>query len=81
MVELYLVAQVERTAGLSETECDTLITARRGQGVFMQRVIAIEKRCLITLVENPVHLLASHCRPGRDSDDEGRLHGERIAAL
>ena len=36
----------------------------------------IERRCRITLVENPVHLRASHCKPWRDSTDHERLEGE-----
>ena len=38
--------------------------------------MAIESRCRITLVENPVHLVASHCKPWRDSTNEERLNGE-----
>ena len=36
----------------------------------------IETRCRITGVENPVHLVASHCKPWRDSTHEERLNGE-----
>ena len=36
----------------------------------------IESRCRITGVENPVHLVASHCKPWRDSTNEERLNGE-----
>ena len=36
----------------------------------------IEKSCRITGVTNPVHLLASHCKPWRDSTNEERLDGE-----
>jgi hypothetical protein len=38
--------------------------------------MAIERRCRITGVENPVHLVASHCKPWRDSSNEERLDGE-----
>jgi hypothetical protein len=53
-----------------------IIRARRGQGLFKERVMAIESRCRITLVENPVHLIASHCKPWRDSTNEERLNCE-----
>jgi putative restriction endonuclease len=33
-------------------------------------------RCRITGVENPTHLVASHCKPWRDSTNEERLNGE-----
>jgi predicted restriction endonuclease len=36
----------------------------------------IETRCRITGVDNPSHLLASHCKPWRDSSNEERLNGE-----
>jgi putative restriction endonuclease len=36
----------------------------------------IETHCRITGVENPSHLLASHCKPWRDSTNEERLDGE-----
>lgn len=52
-----------------------IIRARRGQGLFKQRVMEIEKSCRIT-VSNPVHLLSSHCKPWRDSTNEERLNGE-----
>src|SRR6266567_1213555 len=41
-----------------------------------QRVMMIERRCRVTLVENPLHLIASHCKPWRDATDEERLNGE-----
>jgi len=39
-------------------------------------VSKIESRCRITGVENPVDLVASHCKPWRDSTNEERLNGE-----
>lgn len=60
-----------------ETGKQALIRARRGQGLFKERVAAIESRCRITGVENPIHLIASHCKPWRDSTNEERLDGEK----
>jgi putative restriction endonuclease len=53
-----------------------IIRARRGQGIFKQRVIEIEQCCRVTGVTNPVHLIASHCKPWRDSNNAERLNGE-----
>ena len=53
-----------------------LVRARRGQGLFRDRVARIESRCRITGVENPAHLVASHCKPWRDATNEERLDGE-----
>jgi len=44
---------------------------------FVQRASErIESACRITSVSNPVHLVASHCKPWRDSTNEERLNGE-----
>lgn len=61
---------------IRETEREAIILARRGQGRFRQEVALVEKRCRITGVENPIHLVASHCKPWRDSSNEERLNGE-----
>jgi hypothetical protein len=61
---------------IPETDRVALIRARKGQGLFKERVSRIESRCRITGVENPVHLVASHCKPWRDATNEERLNGE-----
>jgi putative restriction endonuclease len=63
-------------ASIPETDRLAIIRARRGQGLFKERVGKIESRCRVTGVENPVHLVASHCKPWRDSTNEDRLNGE-----
>jgi hypothetical protein len=74
--EHHLETELENDPRISETDRDALITARRGQGLFKQRVMLIEKRYRITGVTNPTHLRASHCKPWRDSNNEERLSGE-----
>jgi putative restriction endonuclease len=61
---------------IPETDRLAIIRARRGQGLFKERVGQIESKCRITGVENPVHIVASHCKPWRDSSNEERLNGE-----
>jgi len=58
---------------LRETEKEALIKARRGQGLFRQNVSHIERRCRITHVDRPEHLIASHIKPWRESDNHERL--------
>jgi putative restriction endonuclease len=58
----------------AETTRDALIRARVGQGLFRQLVSTIERRCRLTLVDNPAHLVASHIKPWRQSNNEERLH-------
>jgi hypothetical protein len=74
--ERRLEHQVANDTAIRETERLAIIRARNGQGLFKDRVSEIETRCRITGVENPVHLIASHCKPWRDSSNEERLNGE-----
>ena len=71
-----LEAAVETDTSLPPTDREAIIRSRRGQGLFKQRVMEIENHCRITLVSNPVHLVASHCKPWRDSNNQERLSGD-----
>lgn len=53
----------------------TLVNARRGQGLFRDRVIELEGRCLVTGVDLADHLLASHIKPWKVSTDQEKLDG------
>ena len=44
---------------VTETEREAIIRARRGQGLFKQRVMEIEEHCRITGISNPVHLIVA----------------------
>lgn len=68
--------QIEQDDSIPQTQRDALIQSRRGQGVFRQRVLGLEQECRITRVSNRTHLIASHCKPWRDSSDGERLDGE-----
>lgn len=61
---------------IPETDKIALVKARRGQGLYKQRLMQIERRCRITRVENPIHLVGSHIKPWRDADNGERLDGE-----
>jgi len=74
--EQQLEQELVTDSTIPETERLAIILARNGQGLFKNRVSKIELRCRITGVENPVHLIASHCKPWRDSTNEERLNGE-----
>lgn len=67
--------QIESTGGLAETTRKALVQARIGQGRFKQSVAGYERACRITKVDNPTHLIASHIKPWRESDNEERLAG------
>lgn len=74
--ERKLEQELVNDSTVRETERLAIIRARNGQGLFKERVSKIESRCRITGVENPVHLVGSHCKPWRDSTNEERLNGE-----
>jgi putative restriction endonuclease len=74
--ERKLEDQIKTNVAIADTEREAIIRARRGQGLFKQRVMEIETHCRITGVGNITHLLASHCKPWRDSSNEERLNGE-----
>jgi putative restriction endonuclease len=76
MWERKLEQEIANDARVGETDRLAIIRARNGQGLFKERVSKIEMRCRITGVENPAHLVASHCKPWRDSNNEERLDGE-----
>ena len=76
MWEHHIESTIESDLRVPKTEREALIVARRGQGLFKQRVMQLENRCRITGVTNPIHLRASHCKPWRDSSNEERLNGE-----
>jgi len=58
---------------LRDTEKQALIKARRGQGLFRQNVAHVEQFCRVTRVDRPEHLIASHIKPWRESDNRERL--------
>ncbi|MCE9557490.1 MAG: HNH endonuclease, partial [Armatimonadetes bacterium] len=68
--------QVINDPNLTVTVRQSIVDSRLGQGIFRQRVEQIEKKCRVTGVSNPVHLIASHIKPWRDSSNAERLDGE-----
>lgn len=74
--EEHEIARVQTDTRISDTTRLALVLARRGQGLFKDRVAKIERACRITGVNRVEHLRASHCKPWRDSSNEERLDGE-----
>jgi hypothetical protein len=67
--------EIALDVALPETMRVTLIKARRGQGVFRERVQTIETKCRVTGVKASELLIASHIKPWRGSDPDERLNG------
>lgn len=57
------------------TAREQLTLARVGQGIFRERLEAIEPGCRLTGLANKTHLRASHIKPWRDATDTERLDG------
>lgn len=75
--EHHLEDEVGHDTSIDSTEREAVIMARRGQGLYRQRVARIERMCRVTKVDNPAHLRASHAKPWRDcTDNDERLDGE-----
>lgn len=68
--------KIVNNPNIENTERAALIRARVGQGQFRYNVRKIESACRITKVDNPEHLIASHCKPWRYADNSERLDGE-----
>jgi hypothetical protein len=74
--EEHELQRVQADASLPDTDRLAIVLARRGQGLFKQRVMQVESACRITGVDQPEYLRASHCKPWRDATHEERLDGE-----
>lgn len=70
------IQAIKSKGGLSTTERDELIKARRGQGKYRRRLERVEHRCRITGVADRRFLRASHVKPWRLADDDERLDGQ-----
>jgi len=57
----------------SNTERQTIVDARIGQGQFRRDLLSYWGRCAVTGITEPLLLRASHIKPWRDSDNRERL--------
>lgn len=57
----------------SDTEKNSLIKARIGQGIFRRQLIAFWQKCAVTEYEDTRLLVASHIKPWRGANDYERL--------
>lgn len=61
---------------IDKTEKEMLIRARLGQGFFRDKILEKYQKCIITGMENPSLLIASHIKPWRLANNEERLSVE-----
>lgn len=74
--EDHIQHEIVENPEIPSTEKAALIKARRGQGLYKEALMRIEDHCRITKVSNPIHLVGSHIKPWRDSENHERLDGE-----
>ena len=58
---------------LDQTEKDSIVKSRIGQGLFRSNVVKFWGSCSVTELNNPSLLRASHIKPWRDSSNQERL--------
>jgi len=73
--EQHELEKVTADEAIPETDRLAIVLARRGQGLFKQNVMRVERACRVTRVTREEHLRASHCKPWRDSNNHERLDG------
>jgi hypothetical protein len=71
-----LETSIRAGSQLPATEREQLVKARRGQGLFRERLQRVERGCRITGIADPEYLVASHIKPWRVADNAERLDGE-----
>lgn len=72
-VEQYMAEKVRQDTEIPETTRLAIVRARVGQGIFREEVSRVERHCRLTGVEDGDHLVASHIKPWKDSDNRERL--------
>lgn len=72
-IEHRQIELVENDIKLSNTEKEQIVLARRGQGIFRRQLIEKYKTCIVTNIENPDLLIASHIRPWRNATAKERI--------
>lgn len=66
-------AVIAADQSIPETERQSLVKARRGQGLFRERIASREPYCRVTRVTNLAYRIASHIKPWSKCSNEERL--------
>lgn len=69
----YDVKQLSNDSSVSETEKESLIKARLGQGIFRKKLFEYWQGCALTRYNLSQLLVASHIKPWRNSDNHERM--------
>jgi len=72
--EKEIVAEIQADYGMPETEKESLVVSRIGQGLFRKRSIDLWHSCSVTGFSKENVLVASHIKPWKLSDNSERLN-------
>ena len=75
-IEQREIKMIFNDSNLSQTEKEAIIMARRGQGIFRERLINKYKSCIVTGISDERLLVASHIKPWRSADNFERLSSD-----
>ena len=75
-IENRAISNIENDRHINSTEKEMLIKARKGQGVFREKMLNKYHKCIITGITDSRLLIASHIKPWRASDNIERLSSE-----
>lgn len=75
-LENRIIKDINGDDKISETTKTMLIEARKGQGYFRQQLLEKYHKCLITGIDDPRLLIASHIKPWRSANNQERLSVE-----
>jgi predicted restriction endonuclease len=67
------IEKLSKDDSVSETEKDSLIKSRLGQGAFRKSLMDYWQGCAVTEYQSSKLLVASHIKPWRSSDNKERL--------
>ncbi|MCQ2053636.1 MAG: HNH endonuclease, partial [archaeon] len=66
-------SKIQKDSSISETERESIVKSRIGQGYFRNKLIEYWQGCSVTQCRTISLLMASHIQPWRKSDNEQRL--------
>ena len=75
-IEIESIEKIERDDTITETEKQSIIKARIGQGKFRELIISKYKSCIITGIDDERILVAGHIKPWMSSNNHERLSME-----
>ena len=67
------ITEIKNNIELTNTQKETIIDARRGQGKFRKDLINMYHKCIITNIDIPELLIASHIKPWYLSSNSERI--------